>query len=133
MNPSSGEVISQIQEGDKADVDKAVDAAHAAFKLGSPWRRMDASQRGRLLHRLADLMERDHALLASLESLDNGKPYAVAYAADVPLSIACLRYYAGWADKNQGRTIPISGDYFCYTRKEAVGVVGQVITKSSNF
>jgi aldehyde dehydrogenase (NAD+) len=127
INPTTGEIITQVQEGDKADVNKAVEAASEAFKLGSPWRRMDASQRGRLMNKLADLMERDHALLASLESLDNGKPYAVAYAADVPLSIACLRYYAGWADKNQGRTVPINGDYFCYTRKEAVGVVGQII------
>jgi len=127
INPSTGEVITQIQEGDKADVDRAVKAATEAFRLGAPWRRMDASQRGRLLNRLADLMERDHALLASLESLDNGKPYAVAYAADVPLSIACLRYYAGWADKNVGQTIPTNGDFFTYTRHEAVGVVGQII------
>ncbi|KAE9554952.1 hypothetical protein FO519_001849 [Halicephalobus sp. NKZ332] len=127
INPSTGEVITQIQEGDKADVDLAVKAASDAFRLGSPWRRMDASGRGILMNRLADLMERDRAYLASLESLDNGKPYAVAYAADVPLSIACLRYYAGWADKNVGQTIPTSGSYFTYTRHEAVGVVGQII------
>ncbi|VDK25206.1 unnamed protein product [Anisakis simplex] len=66
----------------------------------------------------------------SLESLDNGKPYTVAYTADLALSIKCLRYFAGWADKNQGRTIPIAGDYFCYTRHEPVGVVGQIIPVS---
>ena len=85
------------------------------------------SERGRLLNRLADLIERHADELARLESLDNGKPYAVASAADLPLTIACYRYYAGWADKVQGRTIPISGDYFCYTRLEPVGVVGQII------
>ncbi|VDM38120.1 unnamed protein product [Toxocara canis] len=127
FDPSTGEKIADIQEADKADVDIAVKAAQEAFKLGSSWRRMDAYERGVLLNRLADLMERDRILLASLEALDNGKPYAVAYAADLGLSIKCLRYYAGWADKNQGRTIPIAGDYFCYTRHEPVGVVGQII------
>uniref|UniRef100_A0AAY4A4L1 aldehyde dehydrogenase (NAD(+)) n=1 Tax=Denticeps clupeoides TaxID=299321 RepID=A0AAY4A4L1_9TELE len=122
VNPSTGEAICQVAEGDKADVDKAVKAAQDAFKLGSPWRRMDASNRGLLLSRLADRIEQDAAYLAELETLDNGKPYAVAYN--------CLcgsRYYAGWADKWEGKTIPIDGDYFCYTRHEPVGVCGQII------
>jgi aldehyde dehydrogenase (NAD+) len=127
INPATGEKIVDVQEGDKADVDKAVKAAQDAFKLGSPWRRMDAAHRGLLLNRLADLIERDAVHIASLETLDNGKPYAVAYAGDVALSVACYRYYAGWADKNHGKTIPIAGDYFCYTRHEPVGVVGQII------
>src|SRR5271170_3800220 len=80
-----------------------------------------------MLNRLADLIERHADELALLESLDNGKPYQVAKAADLPLSIACYRYYAGWADKLQGKTIPIAGNYFCYTRHEPVGVVGQII------
>ena len=88
---------------------------------------MSAAERGRLLNRLADLMEKHADELAKLESLDNGKPYSVAKAADVPLSIACYRYFAGWADKVQGKTIPVAGDYFCYTRHEPVGVVGQII------
>jgi aldehyde dehydrogenase (NAD+) len=127
INPSTGKVICQVAEGDKADVDKAVAAATNAFKRGSPWRRMDACDRGVLLNRLADLIERDRALLASLETLDNGKPYAVAYAADLELVIRCLRYYAGWADKNEGKTIPVRGDFFTYTRHEPVGVCGQII------
>uniref|UniRef100_A0A914VSX4 aldehyde dehydrogenase (NAD(+)) n=1 Tax=Plectus sambesii TaxID=2011161 RepID=A0A914VSX4_9BILA len=127
FNPATGEKICDVQEGDKADVDAAVKAASSAFKRGSPWRRMDAAQRGRLLYKLADLMERDRVLLASLETLDNGKPYGVAYAADLPLSINTFRYYAGWADKNHGKTIPIAGDHFCYTRHEPVGVCGQII------
>ncbi|KJH49196.1 aldehyde dehydrogenase family protein [Dictyocaulus viviparus] len=127
FNPTTGALIANVAEGDKEDVDKAVKAASDAFRLGSPWRRMDAAQRGILLNKLADLMERDRVILASLETLDNGKPYAVAYNADLPLSIACLRYYAGWADKNYGKTIPIAGDYFTYTRHEPVGVCGQII------
>uniref|UniRef100_A0A669B6D0 aldehyde dehydrogenase (NAD(+)) n=1 Tax=Oreochromis niloticus TaxID=8128 RepID=A0A669B6D0_ORENI len=127
INPASGEVICQVAEADEADVEKAVKAASNAFRLGSPWRRMDASHRGLLLNRLADAIERDAAYLAELETLDNGKPYAVAYAVDLPTVVKCLRYYAGWADKWEGKTIPIDGDYFCYTRHEPVGVCGQII------
>ncbi|XP_072340667.1 aldehyde dehydrogenase, mitochondrial-like isoform X2 [Scyliorhinus torazame] len=112
---------------DKDDVNKAVKAAKDAFRFGSPWRVMDASQRGVLLNRLADLIERDGAYLASLETLDNGKPYHIAYMVDLNLVIKCLRYYAGWADKYHGKTIPIDGNYFCYTRHEPVGVCGQII------
>jgi aldehyde dehydrogenase (NAD+) len=126
INPSTGEVICQVAEADATDVDYAVRAARHAFEHGS-WRKTNASERGRLLNRLADLIERHADELARLESLDNGKPYAVATAADLPLTIACYRYYAGWADKVQGRTIPVNGDYFCYTRLEPVGVVGQII------
>ncbi|MGA2184002.1 MAG: aldehyde dehydrogenase family protein [Bryobacteraceae bacterium] len=126
INPATGEEICQVAEADAADVDKAVRAARAAFERG-PWRKMAAAQRGVLLNRLADLIEKHADELAQLESFDNGKPVAVARAADLPLTIACYRYYAGWADKVQGKTIPIAGDYFCYTRLEPVGVVGQII------
>jgi aldehyde dehydrogenase (NAD+) len=126
VNPSTGETICQVAEADEADVNKAVKAARAAFESG-PWRKMSASERGKLMNRLADLMEKNLDELARLEALDNGKPYSVAKAADLPLSIACYRYYAGWADKIQGKTIPIAGNYFCYTRHEPVGVVGQII------
>ncbi|HXM42490.1 MAG TPA: aldehyde dehydrogenase family protein [Bryobacteraceae bacterium] len=126
INPATGEEICQVAEADAADVEKAVKAARAAFEHG-PWRKISASERGRLLHRLADLIEEHAAELASLESLDNGKPFSVAKAVDVPATVACYRYFAGWADKVQGKTIPIDGDYFCYTRHEPVGVVGQII------
>jgi aldehyde dehydrogenase (NAD+) len=126
IDPSTGEEICQIAEADAADVDKAVLAARAAFEHG-PWRKMPASERGRLLNRLADLIERNTDELAALESLDNGKPVAVAKAVDVPATVGCYRYFAGWADKIQGKTIPIDGDFFCYTRLEPVGVVGQII------
>jgi len=127
VNPATGEVLASVAEADAADVELAVKAARKAFHSKAHWRRMSASERGKLLNRLADLIEKNADELATLESLDNGKPKHVAAAADLPLVIACYRYYAGWADKIQGKTIPISGDYFCYTRHEPVGVVGQII------
>uniref|UniRef100_A0A0N4Z0U6 Aldedh domain-containing protein n=1 Tax=Parastrongyloides trichosuri TaxID=131310 RepID=A0A0N4Z0U6_PARTI len=125
-NPGNNKLITSVSEADRADVDIAVTAARNAFKIGSEWRRMDASYRGVLINKLADLMERDRTILATLESLDNGKPYPIAYIADLGLAIKCLRYYAGWADKNHGKVIPIDGDYFSYTRHEPVGVCGQI-------
>lgn len=126
IDPSTGEEICQIAEADAADVDKAVKAAQTAFERG-PWRKMAASQRGQLLNRLADLIEKHSDELARLESLDNGKPMKVAKAVDVAATVGCFRYFAGWADKIQGKTIPIDGNFFCYTRMEPVGVVGQII------
>ena len=126
INPATEEVICQVAEGDKEDVDLAVHAARSAFESG-PWSKMDARDRGRLLLKLADLMETHLDELAALETLDNGKPIGDARAADLPLAIDCLRYYAGWADKIHGDTIPIRGDYFCYTRREPIGVCGQII------
>jgi aldehyde dehydrogenase (NAD+) len=126
LNPATGEAIAQVAEGDREDVDRAVKAARKAFETG-PWRRMDARERGKLLYRLADLMEKHIDELAALETLDNGKPIRDSRGADLPLSIDCYRYYAGWADKLEGKTIPVNGNYFCYTRHEPVGVVGQVI------
>ncbi|TWT37816.1 Aldehyde dehydrogenase PuuC [Posidoniimonas corsicana] len=126
IHPATEEVIAEVAEGDKEDVDLAVDAAREAFDHG-PWGKMDARQRGRLMFRLADLLEEHADELAALETLDNGKPIRDSSAADIPLVIECIRYYAGWADKIQGATVPIKGDYFCYTRREPVGVVGQII------
>jgi aldehyde dehydrogenase (NAD+) len=126
LNPATGEPICQVAEGDKADVDLAVKAARKAFD-SSPWSKINASERGRLLNMLADRIEKDKEELAALESLDNGKPYQIALNVDLPLTIKCYRYYAGWADKIHGKTIPIEGPFFCYTRHEPVGVVGQII------
>ena len=126
LNPATGETICQIAEGDKADIELAVKAARKAFDTG-PWSKMSASERGRLIHKLADLIEQNKTELAALESLDNGKPYRDALNIDLPLTVKCLRYYAGWTDKIHGKTIPIDGPYFCYTRHEPVGVVGQII------
>jgi aldehyde dehydrogenase (NAD+) len=126
INPSTGDEICRVAEADAHDVEKAVQAARTAFEHG-PWRRMHASERGRFLSRLADLIERNTDQLACLESLDNGKPLSVARAVDVPKTVACYRYFAGWADKIHGKTIPIDGDFLCYTRHEPIGVVGQII------
>ncbi len=126
FNPATGEPICQVAEGDKADIDLAVTAARKAFEDG-PWPRMSASERGRLLHKLADLIEQNREDLAALETLDNGKPLRDSLNADLPLTVKCYRYYAGWADKIQGKTIPVEGPFFCYTRHEPVGVVGQII------
>src|SRR4051812_24935423 len=126
LNPSTGETICRVAEGDKADIDAAVKAARQAFEAG-PWRKMNGSDRARLLNKLADAIEAHKDELAALESLDNGKPIADSLAADLPLTIKCYRYYAGWADKVTGQTIPVDGNYFCYTRHEPVGVVGQII------
>lgn len=127
VNPTTGEIITYVDEADKVDVDKAVKAAQDAFRFGSPWRKLDASERGKLLNRLANLIERDRAYLASLETLDNGKTYGDAYRIDLDLVIKVYRYYAGWSDKIHGKTIPIDGNFFTYTRHEPVGVCGQII------
>lgn len=126
IDPATEEVIAQVAEGDAEDVDAAARAARDAFENGE-WSRMDARERGRLMHRLADLMEAELDELAALETLDNGKPIRDSRAADLPLAIDCIRYYAGLADKVQGDTIPVRGNYFCYSRREPVGVVGQII------
>jgi phenylacetaldehyde dehydrogenase len=132
LNPATGEVICTVPAGDKADIDLAVKAARAAFETG-PWRRLTPSERGRLLWKLADLLEARVDEFAELESLDNGKPLAVARVADVPLAVDLLRYMAGWATKIHGSTLPISvpyapgANFFAYTLREPVGVAGQII------
>lgn len=131
-DPSTGEVLARIAEGDREDIDRAVKAARAAFDTG-PWSRMTASERGRAIWKLADLIEQHLQEFAELESLDNGKPLKVARAADVPLAVDLFRYMAGWATKIEGNTIPISvpytpgAKYLAYTLREPVGVVGQII------
>jgi aldehyde dehydrogenase (NAD+) len=126
VNPATEEVIANVAEGDETDVDAAVQAAREALERG-PWSTMDARDRGRLMYKLADLIEEEADELAALESLDNGKPVRDARNADLPLTIDTLRYYAGFADKIHGQTIPVRGNYFTYTRREPVGVVGQII------
>lgn len=126
IHPATEEVIAQVAEGDADDVDLAVQAAREALEEG-PWGEMDARDRGMLMFRLADLIDEELEELAALETLDNGKPIRDARGADLPLVVDCLRYYAGYADKIHGQTIPVRGNYFTYTRREPVGVVGQII------
>ncbi len=131
-NPATGEVLAHVAEGNSIDVDKAVTAARKAFESG-PWRTLSASERGRLIWKLADLLESHLEEFAQLESLDNGKPVGVARAADVPLAVDHFRYMAGWATKIEGNTIPLSvpytpdARYHAYTLREPVGVVAQII------
>ncbi|MEH2365490.1 aldehyde dehydrogenase family protein [Nostoc sp.] len=126
INPATGEVICDVAEAEASDIDRAVEAARKAFTTGD-WTQMSATRRGELLYKLADLIEQNKEELARLETLDNGKPLNESLNVDLPLVISIYRYYAGWADKIQGKTIPINGPYFCYTRHEPVGVVGQII------
>jgi len=130
-NPATGEVLARVAEGDRTDIDRAVKAARKAFD--GPWSRMTASERGKLIWKLADLLEEHLEEFATLETLDNGKPLTISRVADVPLAVDLLRYMAGWATKIEGATIPISVPYapgakfLAYTKREPVGVVGQII------
>jgi phenylacetaldehyde dehydrogenase len=131
-NPATGEVMAHIAEGDREDINRAVTAARNAFENG-PWRKLTASERGRLIWKLGDLLEENLEEFAQLESLDNGKPLTIARVADIPLAADLFRYMAGWATKIEGNTIPISvpytpgARYLAYTLREPVGVVGQII------
>ncbi len=127
-NPATGTLIASVPEGDKEDVNRAVAAARRAFDERR-WLKLSPSERGRIMWKLADLIERDLEELAELESIDNGKPYAVARVADLPLAVDMFRYMGGWATKITGTTLPISmpGEYLSYTVREPVGVVAQII------
>ncbi|MFQ5504815.1 MAG: aldehyde dehydrogenase family protein, partial [Planctomycetota bacterium] len=131
-NPADEESLAEVARGGKDDIDLAVRAARNAFDEG-PWRTMTASERGKLIWHLADLIEENTEEFAQLESLDNGKPLSVARAADIPLTVDHFRYYAGWTTKLAGETFPISvpyvpdGNFLDYTLREPVGVVGQII------
>jgi phenylacetaldehyde dehydrogenase len=130
-NPATGEVLSQVAEGDREDIDLAVKSARAAFESG-PWSRMTPSQRGKLIWKIGDLIQEHSEEFAQLESLDNGKPAKVARVADVPLAADLFHYMAGWTTKMEGHSIPISAgggqaQFLAYTVREPVGVVGQII------
>ena len=132
FNPADASVIAQVPDSDKEDINRAVAAARRAFESG-PWRRLTPSERGKVVWRIGDLILEHADELADLESLDNGKPRAVARVADVPLAADLFHYMAGWATKIEGHTIPISVPYapdaqfHAFTLREPVGVVGQII------
>ncbi len=129
INPATGEVLTQVAEASAADVDRAVAAARAAFeKTGKgSWRSISASERGRMLWRLADLVEKNLEEFAELETLDNGKPIFESRYVDMPMVIDVLRYYAGWATKIHGETVNTLDNAFTYTLREPVGVVGAIV------
>ncbi|HEU5235155.1 MAG TPA: aldehyde dehydrogenase family protein [Terriglobales bacterium] len=126
IDPATGEVLARVAEGDKADIDLAVKAARRAFESG-PWSKMSASERGRIIWKIGDLLQENLEEFAELETLDNGKPLSVARVADVPLAADLFHYMAGWATKVEGSTIPVAGPFLAYTRREPIGVVGQII------
>jgi len=129
IDPATGEAIAEVAHAGAEDVDAAVQAARAAFEEGSTWRKAPAAQREHLMNRFADLIEEHAQELAELESLDNGKPLSYARAIDVALTVAHFRYFAGWPTKVEGEVIPVGGGdgMLVYTRKEPVGVCGQII------
>ncbi len=128
FNPATGDVLTRIAEASPADVDRAVQAARSAFEDRSgPWRKMSASERGRLIWKLADLIEKNIDTLAELETLDNGKPIFESRYVDMPMVVDVLRYYAGWATKISGETVNNFESAFTYTLREPVGVVGLII------
>jgi len=132
FDPADASIIAQVPDSGKEDINRAVAAARSAFESGA-WRHMTPSERGKLLWRVGDLLLENADELAELESLDNGKPRAVARVADVPLAADLFHYMAGWATKIEGHTIPISVPYapgarfHAFTLREPVGVVGQII------
>lgn len=127
-DPGTGRVIARVAEGDAADIDLAVKAARQAFESG-PWSRIPASDRGRMIWKLADLLEQNAEEFAELEALNNGKPLVSALRGDVPLSADMFRYMAGWSTKITGETFAVStpGNFHAFTLREPVGVVGQII------
>src|SRR3990167_163418 len=126
INPATGEEIVKVCEADKEDIDLAVKAARQAFE--TEWKKVSPYGRQQLILKLADLIEKNGEELAQLETLDNGKPINESRNVDIPLTVQHFRYYAGWATKIHGETIPVScGNFLNYTLREPVGVVGQII------
>src|SRR3990172_5150499 len=125
INPATAEVITQVYEASEKDVDLAVQSARKA--LEGPWKKMSASDRGKILWKIGDLILKYAEELAYLETLDSGKTIFESSKIDIPHTADVFHYYAGWADKIQGETIPVKGNFFNYTLREPVGVVGQII------
>jgi acyl-CoA reductase-like NAD-dependent aldehyde dehydrogenase len=127
IDPATGRAITAVAQGGAGDVDRAVRAARRALSDG-PWSRASAAERSRMIHRLADLVEANAEELAQLEALDNGKPVKLARIVDVASTVAHFRHFAGWPERIFGTTVPVhQPGMLCYTRKEPVGVCGQII------
>jgi acyl-CoA reductase-like NAD-dependent aldehyde dehydrogenase len=124
-NPATGETLAEVAEGDKADIDKAVAAARRAYE--GKWSRLSARDRGRLMYKLAQLIEAKAPELAALETADNGKPIRESSYVDIPQVVENFEYFAGYATKIEGETIPVPGQMFNYTLREPLGVCGQII------
>ena len=125
-NPATEELVTTVAEAGVEDVDLAVRAARKAFDEG-PWRRMKASERGRILHKLGDLILANAEELGRLETLDNGKPIFESKLIDAPMAAGCFHYFSGWATKLTGDTVPVNSSYLTYTLREPMGVIGAII------
>src|SRR5438045_4569278 len=125
INPATEEVIAEVASAEKADVDAAVAAARAAFD--GPWGKLSARERGKLIWNIGERLMEKADEIARLETLHNGKPIFESRHIEVPASAECLQYYAGWADKIHGETIPVKGSYLTYTLREPVGVVAAIV------
>ncbi|CAA2956590.1 aldehyde dehydrogenase family 2 member B4, mitochondrial [Olea europaea subsp. europaea] len=126
LDPRTGEVIAHVAEGEAEDINRAVSAARKAFDEG-PWPKMSAYERARIMLRFADLVEKHMDEIAALETWDNGKPHEQALKAELPMFVRLFHYYAGWADKIHGLTVPADGPYHVQTLHEPIGVAGQII------
>ena len=126
VNPATEETLARVAEGRAEDIDRAVGAARKAFEEG-PWTKMSGSDRGRILWKIGDLLEARVAEVAEIETLDSGKTITESSRVDVPMAADCFRYFAGWASKIEGETVPVRAPFFNYTLREPLGVVGQII------
>ncbi len=126
VNPTTGVPVARVAEGDAADVDRAVKAARVAFEDG-PWSTMHPADRGRLVLKLGQLVQDNAQQLAEIDAVDAGKPVTNSLRVDIPAAVDCFEYYAGWADKIHGETVPVRGSMFTYLLRQPVGVVGQII------
>ena len=125
VNPATEEVIAEVAAGTGADLDAAVAAARAA--LSGPWGKMSARERGRLIWKLGERLMEQADEISRLETLHNGKPITESRHVEIPMAADCLQYYAGWADKIQGDTIPVKGNALVYTQREPLGVVAAIV------
>src|SRR5436305_1891864 len=125
VNPATEEVIAEVASADRSDIDAAVAAARAA--LGGPWGKMSARDRGRLIWKIGEKLLEKADEIARLETLHNGKPIFESRQIEIPAAAECFQYYAGWADKIHGETIPVKGNYLTYTLREPVGVVAAIV------
>ena len=126
INPATEETLTRAAEGRAEDIDRAAVAARKAFEEG-PWAKLSGSDRGRILWKIGDLLEARVAEVAEIETLDSGKTITESLRVDVPMAADCFRYFAGWASKIEGETVPVRAPFFNYTLREPLGVVGQII------
>ena len=125
VNPATEDVVATVPSAGQGDVDAAVAAARAA--LAGPWGQMSARDRGRLIWKIGEKLMEKADEIARLETLHNGKPIFESRQIEVPAAAECFQYFAGWADKIHGETIPVRGNFLTYTLREPIGVVAAIV------